>query len=403
MDQPRISQSDRIHEVELALSNQDLNRVSRRALDLAYEFDYPSSIKKQALQLRESYNLSKELGSSGNANDALIESFEELLRDFKSIERVIDKNPSVEQVICKANQLGKKYSSLKGSFQLDPIDLILEEGKIVGLVGENGNGKTTLLRLLCGELASSSGTLSFYEGDVQLKTWEEIKATIAFIPQRTDRWWGTVEEQISFGASIKGILGNENEDRKEFIIARLGLSNFRKHSWSELSSGYKLRVEIAKTLVWQPRVLILDEPLANLDLLAQELLLQDLKDLANSWKQPVSMILSSQQLHEVETIADQIVFLKNGRAVFNGGLEDLKNQDDFHTVETNGNFSYDDLGELLKEFDVRIEKTASGFTLLVPNKTDLKQILSSIVASNYELNYYRNISNSTKKLFSDKY
>lgn len=399
MQQTHPSQFDRIHEVELALSNQDLNRVSRRALDLAYEFEYPTLIKQQALKLREQYNLSKELGSSGNENGDLYENFSALINQFKSIERSITEEEYIEEVICEALQLGKKYSS----FQLNPIDLVLEKGKIVGLVGENGNGKTTLLRLLCGELAASSGRLNFYEGVHQLETWEEIKSTIAFIPQRTDRWWGTVEEQISFGASIKGIVGDENEDRKEFIIARLGLSNFRNHSWSELSSGYKLRVEIAKTLVWQPRVLILDEPLANLDLLAQELLLQDLKDLANSWKQPVSMILSSQQLHEVETIADQIIFLKNGRAVFNGGLEELKNQDDFHTVETNGSFSYDELAELLKAYEVRIEKTASGFTLLVPNQTNLKQILNSIVSSDFELNYYRNISNSTKKLFSDKY
>lgn len=403
MQKPNFSQSDRIHEVELALSNQDLNRVSRRALDLAYEFDYPHTIKQSALQLREQYNFSKELGSSGNENSELIGDFSNLLIQFKSIEREVVGNEEAEEVICEALQLTKKYSSLKGSFQLNPIDLTLEKGKIVGLVGENGNGKTTLLRLLCGELAASGGRLNFYEGIHQLETWEDIKSTLAFIPQRTDRWWGTVEEQISFGASIKGILGEENEERKEFIIARLGLSNFRKHTWSELSSGYKLRVEIAKTLVWQPRVLILDEPLANLDLLAQELLLQDLKDLANSSKQPVSMILSSQQLHEVETIADQIIFLKNGRAVFNGGLEELKNQDDFHTVETNGNFTYDELGELLKQFEVRIEKTASGFTLLVPNKTNLKQVLTVMVTSEYELNYYRNISNSTKKLFSDKY
>jgi ABC-2 type transport system ATP-binding protein len=398
-----ISQQERVNEISLALSNQDLNRVSRRSLDLAYEFDYPEEIKRKALDLRANYNSRKELGKSGNDNVELQDSFSDLLKDLESIELEIKLNGDIEEVICEAKQIGKVYTSIRGSFTLAPIDLTLERGKIVGLVGENGNGKTTLLRVLCGEISSSDGGLNFYEGDRKIDTWEEIKENIAFIPQRTDRWWGTVEEQISFGASIKGIVGEENDEKTNFIIHRLGLTNFRFHSWSQLSSGYKLRVEIAKTLVWEPRVLILDEPLANLDLLAQELLLQDLKDLANSWKQPVSMILTSQQLHEVETIADQIIFLKNGKAIFNGGLDELKNQDEFLTVELNGSFSYDELNLLLASFDIRIEKNASGYTANIPNSKSIKELQLTLINSDFELSYFRNITNSTKKLFSDKY
>ncbi len=398
-----ISQQERINEISLALANEDLNRVSRRSLDLAYEFDYPFLIKDKALNLRADYNIDKELGKSGNDSKELHTAFIELLSDLSSIEKEIALNGNIDEVICEAKQIGKVYTSIRGSFTLSPIDLKLERGKIVGLVGENGNGKTTLLRVLCGEIDSSNGGLNFYEGERKIDTWEEIKKNIAFIPQRTDRWWGTVEEQISFGASIKGIVGPDNDEKTNFIIHRLGLTNFRYHSWSQLSSGYKLRVEIAKTLVWEPRVLILDEPLANLDLLAQELLLQDLKDLANYWKQPVSMILTSQQLHEVETIADQIIFLKNGQAIFNGGLNELKNQDDFHTVELNGDFTYDSLGGLLHSFDARIEKNASGYTVNIPNSISLKELQTILIDSDFELSYYRDITNSTKKLFSDKY
>ena len=398
-----ISQQERVNEIALALSNQDLNRVSRRSLDLAYEFDYSEVIKRKALDLRADYNLRKELGKSGNDSVELQNLFQDLLKDLNSIEKEITLNGDIKEVICEAKQIGKVYTSIRGSFTLAPIDLTLERGKIVGLVGENGNGKTTLLRVLCGEISSSDGGLNFYEGDRKIDTWEEIKENIAFIPQRTDRWWGTVEEQISFGASIKGIKGEDNDDKTNFIIHRLGLTNFRLHTWSQLSSGYKLRVEIAKTLVWEPRVLILDEPLANLDLLAQELLLQDLKDLANSWKQPVSMILTSQQLHEVETIADQIIFLKNGKAIFNGGLDELKNQDELFTIELNGSFTYDELDFLLASFEVRIEKNASGYTVNIPNSKSIKELQLILINSNYELSYFRNITNSTKKLFSDKY
>lgn len=389
---------DRLYEIELALNNNDLNRVSRRLLDLTHDFKCDPQLIENSLLFREQYNLNKELGQSGNNNNQLEEHFLNLIKQLKSCSpEPITENES--EIICLAKNIEKAYNT----FHLQQINLKLERGKIIGLVGENGNGKTTLLRLLCGELSSSGGTIEFFAGNKQLTTWEEIKKEVAFIPQRINRWWGNVEEQVSFAAALKGYKGIKNKEAVRFIIHRLGLTRFKNHSWSELSSGYKLRVEIAKTLVWNPRVLMLDEPLANLDLLAQELLLQDIKDLAYSAKNPVSVILSSQQLHEVETIADQIVFLKNGRAVFNGAIHELNAQEDYFTLEIDGNFSYAELSVLLEDFKVRIEKNATGFTIYLPKDFKVNDLLSKITNANLELKYFRNITSSTKKLFNDKY
>ena len=209
---------------------------------------------------------------------------------------------------------------------------------------------------------------------------------------------------MSFEAAIKTFKGSVNSEKVEFILHRMGLSNFRELKWSQLSSGYKLRFEIAMNLVWDPQVLILDEPLANLDLQAQELLLQDLRNLANSLRNPLSIILSSQQLHEVETIADQIIFLKNGRAVFNGPLSDFENLDKNQTFELNGKFNYQQLQELLADWkDLKIEQSASSFLINCSPENKKEDLLKRLLDASMEIEYFRNISSSTKKLFSDKY
>ena len=394
--------TQRIQEIELALKNHDLNRVSRRILDYTFEFDSPRELQEKAITSRVSYNTKKQLGSSGNKDEELINDYSSLLNLLKSHNPSPIFNNSIPEIICEIKGIGKTYGKSKG-FKLNPINLTLKRGKIIGLVGENGNGKTTLLRLISTDLASSYGEIQVFEGTKRIKTYEEIKQRIAFIPQRIDRWFGSVESQISFCASIKGLTKEENKKQTQFIIHRLGLTNFSNHTWSELSSGYKLRVEIAKTLVWNPKVLILDEPLANLDLLAQELLLQDLRDLVNSQKRPVTIILSSQQLHEVETVADQIVFLKNGRAVYNGGINEIKNTDESTTIELDGDFNYSELMNAFCSIEIKIEQNSSGFTLSCSHKTKAQNILKTLVSKNIKVTYFRDITNSTKKLFNDKY
>lgn len=393
---------DRLREIELALQNKDLNRVSRRLLDYSFEFDLPEQIQDKAIKARINYNLNKQLGSSGNENEALFSDYQKLLETVESIECSADFNSNIPEIICEVKGIAKDFGN-KNSFKLNPINLTLNRGNIIGLVGENGNGKTTLLRLIGTDLLPTEGKISVFEGGKELESYEEVKEKVAFIPQRIDRWWGTVESQISFCASIKGLNGKENQRQTQFIIHRLGLTNFQNHKWSELSSGYKLRVEIAKTLVWSPKVLILDEPLANLDLLAQELLLQDLRDLANSLKRPVTIILSSQQLHEVETVANQIIFLKNGRSVFNGNIEDIKGTDNSTTVELDGDFSYNTLSEIFKSIEIKVEQNSSGFTIYASNEVSAQSILQLLVESKIEITYFRDITNSTKKLFNDKY
>ncbi|MBA3898871.1 MAG: ABC transporter ATP-binding protein [Bacteroidetes bacterium] len=394
----------RIEEIKLCFQNDDINRTSQRLLDLVYDFDFGESARKSALKIRKNYNKSKELGRVKIENKALHQELNILLEEIKNQQPAIPEEVGQKKILARFSNISKQFKSRLHNFNFKPISLDLIQGKIIGLVGENGNGKTTLLRMLSGELSADSGHIEYYLNEMPIRDWQFIKKKIAFIPQRLERWYGTAEENISFHAANKGFKGEKNKEKVDFIIGRMGLTNFRELSWPEISSGYKLRIEIAMALVWEPEILILDEPLANLDIQAQELLLQDLRNLADSIRNPASIILSSQQLHEVETIADQVIFLKNGNAVFNGNLKDFKNMETSLTFEVNGNFSYLDLQELLFNWEeIKIEQSASSFTISCSGNHSKEEFLKLLANNNIDINYFRNISGSTKKLFNDKY
>jgi ABC-2 type transport system ATP-binding protein len=228
----------------------------------------------------------------------------------------IDNTPlavSTGGIKLQADGISKRY--MAGAFSLSRLSLALSAGKITGLVGENGNGKTTLLRLLYGELKPDTGTINYHISNIPPQhSFYDVKTRLAFIPQRPNAWYGPLMSNLQFAATHFGQTGKENFLWTEMIAARMGLRPFRTYNWSRVSSGYKMRFELARTLVKKPEILLLDEPLANLDVLAQQVILEDLKYLAKSQSMPMGIILSSQQLYEVEKVSEEVIFLQKGVA-----------------------------------------------------------------------------------------
>jgi ABC-2 type transport system ATP-binding protein len=277
--------------------------------------------------------------------------------------------------------------------------LRLHTGELTGIVGENGNGKTTLLRIVAGDLAIDSGLLRYPAIPAAAGDWYQIKQHLAFIPQNLRAWRGKLKDNLHFAAANHGIFGNENEEAVDFIIHRLGLTRYRNAVWSEISSGYKLRFELAKALVWRPKILILDEPLANLDINAKLLFMQDLRLLAGSLRHPMAILMSSQQLHEIERVVDNILFLKEGKMLYNGKVAAFGQDRQTNTFEVSGNFDSGELQKMLAHWgEIQIEDTGQSLLIEVPIHIDSSLLLSTLTAEK-RIDYFRDISRSTRKLF----
>ncbi len=153
--------------------------------------------------------------------------------------------------------------------------------------------------------------------------WAIVKRGIAYVPQTLGRWFGSLRDNLRYAAAVKGITGTANDQEVDDIIERPGLRDDLNRGWEALSGGFKLPFELARARVWTPKLLVLPEPLANLDFRSQLVILRDLPELANSFTNPIAVVLPSQHLYEVKAVADCILFLKQARVVFNGPLAEV--------------------------------------------------------------------------------
>ncbi|MDX2248577.1 MAG: ABC transporter ATP-binding protein [Bacteroidia bacterium] len=408
----------RFEEIRLLAKDQDISRLSRRILDFLADFPLSSELQREAISFRAAYNAYAILEQAEQTEESrfpLLHKGQQIVNKIEgflpspALSESIPEIPLKGEVELRENStvfdgkgITKSFYSSRYTFQLPPIDLQLRLGEITGVVGENGNGKTTLLRMVAGDLEASGGTLSYpYFPD---KDWYRIKQNIAFITQQLPVWQGYLKENLHFTAAIHGLKGKENEDRVEFIIHRLGLSRYEDALWSEISSGYKLRFELARALVWNPGLLIIDEPLANLDINTQQVFLQDLRYLADSTQYPVSILLSSQHLHEVESIADNIIFIKNGETLYNGKMKDFGQDRTQNLFELNTPMSKTELVIRLSSLEgIEIEDIGQHIIFHTTLNIDANTLLSELIKANVPVDYFRNISTSTLKLFRERH
>ncbi len=301
------------------------------------------------------------------------------------------------KLLVSAITLEKTYPS--GRFSLGPVNLNLHQGEILGLVGENGNGKTTLLRLLCGELFATAGELNYHFSYDNLY---DLRTQLVYIPQRTQTWYGSVFTNLEFAATSYGYKPDENALVVNLIMARLGLRKFRNYAWKDLSSGFKMRLELAHMLLRKPKILLIDEPLANLDILAQQTILEDFKAIAKSPFRPIGIVLSSQQLYEVEKTSDQVIFLKNGSQKNlheKSGTEYDKNEVQNFIYEFETDWTKNQLIPLFGSALIDLQINGGVFIATFSSELSPTHFLSLIAGHNIPLQYYRNISNSTRRFF----
>lgn len=301
--------------------------------------------------------------------------------------------------LFSSKDLTKHYQ--KGGFTLSDISLGLESGKITGVVGENGNGKTTLLRIIAGELAHDSGEMTYFgENSVEVLTWQNIRSRVAYIPQRIPKWYGLLKSNLIFQASILGVKGAEADFMVNDLLEKLGLTEYADLTWKEISTGYRLRFQLAKMLITNPELLVLDEPIANLDINAQEKFLADLRTIVSDPNRNVSVILSSQQLHEIENVSDSVVFLKKGKMIFSGDVGKIGEEREFNEFEIQTDLSLETLSQLFGN-NVQIRQVTKTAHIKAPLGLTAESFLDTVLKANGTISYFRNISSSTRRLFND--
>jgi ABC-2 type transport system ATP-binding protein len=377
-----------IAEISSYLQHQDYSLAVRRLLDICLDTNKPELILKSIAASRKYRNAIKQ-SNAAKANQEFSDTATEILQDIQPEEL----NKPAPGVLVTANEVSKTY--VGGNFKLKPVNLKISTGDILGIVGENGNGKTTLLRCLAGQLTIDQGTIMHKE--INEAGYYGIKSNVAFIPQRIPKWYGLLKDNLHFSAAISGVKGERNNLMVEFMLERLGLSAYSHLTWNQISSGYRTRFEIGRVLLQKPSLLILDEPLANLDINAQQTILTDLKFMAKSINHPMGVLLSSQQLHEVEKIADEVLFIKNGNCLFQ--TRENKEMITSYVLELETTASRDDIMRILGGSNISIQFNG-GFYTITSGEFTVQEMLGKLVSNQAGITYFRDITYSTKRFFN---
>lgn len=375
-----------VSEISSYLQHQDHSLAMRRLLDASLDSNKPDLVQK-AIDLSGIFHGLKKDDTEGTSR--FVNAANDLLKEISSETMIA---PPVE-LLADVNGVSKTYST--GTFTLSPVSFKVSSGDILGVVGENGNGKTTLLRCLAGQLAIDSGFVTHTQ--IKEAGYYAVKHQVAFIPQRIPRWYGLLKDNLHFSAAIAGVHDKENELMVDFMLERLGLTRYSNFTWSQISSGYRTRFEIARVLLQKPSLLILDEPLANLDINAQQTILTDLRFMAKSIKHPMGVVLSSQQLHEVEKVADNVLFIKQGSCVFQ--TKEKPAEVKSYVLELETVTGRDDLLRILGEENVNIQFNG-GFYTITSTGWPVQDLLNKLVSSKVNITYFRDITYSTKRFFN---
>lgn len=231
-------------------------------------------------------------------------------------------------------------------FKIQNLSLKIEENSIYALTGNNGSGKTTLLRLLVGLLKPDSGFIKIFDKQLSRNKKElwKIRQKIGFLFQNPDDqlFAPTIEEDISFGARNLKLDEKEVKRRVNWALQAVDLLQFKEYSPFNLSWGQKKRAALAGLLVLKPKLLVLDEPFANLDFNA---IYNHLKIIENLKREEnMTILFTTHNLFFVENWAKKMLVLDNGKSIFEG--EPKEGLNDTQVLELLG--SYNKIRELIK-------------------------------------------------------
>jgi len=211
--------------------------------------------------------------------------------------------------MIEVSDLRKSYKRVRG---LDGFSLRVETGEIVGLVGPNGAGKTSLIKILATLLPSDSGTARIGDWDVRTNP-AEVRATIGYLPDVAGIYQDLrIIEFLEFFADAYHLRPGKREEAIEQALRVSGLSERREEYVEHLSLGWKQRLQLAKTLIHGPKVLLLDEPASGLDPLARMAFREQLKKLRADG---ITILVSSHILADLEDVCSQVVFISEGKNV----------------------------------------------------------------------------------------
>ena len=294
----------------------------------------------------------------------------------------------------------RQYEEVKA---VDQISFDIAEGEIVGYIGANGAGKSTTIKMMCGILYPTDGSVTVNGMNFTENRQKINKEMGVVFGQKTQLWWDIpLIETFKILKSIYEVPDDIYNERFEYLCELLDMKPFLTQTVRSLSLGQRMRADFAAALIHSPKIVYLDEPTIGLDVLVKDKIRSAIKELNKKYN--ITVILTTHDMKDIEELCNRIIIIDKGRILYDGSLSNIKYRfGNTKTIYIPSNVELNEPELSTKFTGITVEKsedkTAIKFSL---NDVDLDEILLYLI-SKYHIKDFKiediSIEDITKKLY----
>lgn len=293
---------------------------------------------------------------------------------------------NMSKLVLEAKNLYKNYS---GHRAVEDFSLSLSKGQIYALLGQNGAGKSSILRMLSGIFLPDKGSIEIHAGE-----------KIGYLPEERGLYQSMkVKDHLEYLTELKGLKGKEVTKKILNYLERFGLIDWKDKEVKQLSKGMQQKVQILATTIHEPELLILDEPFSGLDPVSLEAICELINELK---EQGTAIIICTHQFKTAESISDNFCFLHKGKTVWQGTCDELKNyfgSNLFHFEIKNTAFEEIQLQKNLKDTVESIKEISSGNFEFKLKSDDNSQELIQFLFNNFNVSKFERYEPTLSEVF----
>lgn len=277
--------------------------------------------------------------------------------------------------MLKLSHVTKYYGDF---LAVDDLSFEVKDGEIFGLLGVNGAGKTTTFRMITGLLDKTSGSITFNGKKIDYSVTDKL----GFLTEERSLLTKlTVLEQAKFYGGLKGMNDKDIENRLDYLLEKLEITEYKNKKIKELSKGNSQKVQFIMSIINSPKLLILDEPFSGLDPINIELFKKLILELKS---EGTSIIFSSHRMEHVEYFCESLVILVHGKTVLKGNLKQIKEDYQKKNIMIEADSSMDEL-KGIKGVE-KVDKIGNTFVVSISDKSYVQNVF----------NYVKKLKNVTK-------
>ena len=325
---------------------------------------------------------------------------ETVVLDRNELKQALIKQEVEKEILSEKNENNRKpvleVLGLKKRIGLktivEDISFDMHEGEIIGLLGPNGSGKTTIMRMLVGLTKTTKGEVYCFEKPLGLGKVKMLKEVGAMI--ETPEFYNYMSGWSNLKQMARVCGKKVSRARMKELVEFVGLSQVIRKKVKTYSLGMRQRLGLAQALLNDPKILILDEPVNGLDPQGVQDFRNKLKEIAATG---VSILISSHLLDEIEKVSDRVIVIEKGRIIADDKLDHLVADETVKTLIST--YDVEKAEVLVRELGIRYELTKEGFIFENISREDKARVITYLVTNNVELDSIRELTTSLEDRF----